>query len=153
MNFKSLYVEVHVFRIKNSKLEFLVLKRSKGQKYSGIWQMVTGKIKQGEKAYETVLREVKEETKLTVKNLWVVPNVNSFYNPKEDAIYHIPVFAAQVVNDINVKLSKEHCRYIWCKPEEAVKLFAWEGQKNSMRIFEDYYLNKKEYLKLLKITF
>ena len=30
----------------------------------GLWQMVTGKMKDGETAYQTALREIKEETTL-----------------------------------------------------------------------------------------
>ena len=108
MNYKSSLIEVHVFRIKNSKMEFLILKRADGEIYSGIWQMVTGKIEHGEKAYETALREVEEETELKIEKLWVVPNVNTFYSSEEDAIYNVPVFATQVSSKSDVKLSSEH---------------------------------------------
>jgi len=153
MDIKSSIVEVHVFRIKDSKMEFLILQRTRNQNYGGLWQMVTGKIENNEKAYQTALREVAEETKLSVKNLWVVPNVNSFYSQEDDVIYKIPVFAAEVNCEPDVKLSKEHCKYVWAEKKEAMALFAWEGQKKSLKIFTDYYFNKKEYLELLKITF
>ncbi|MCH7973711.1 MAG: NUDIX pyrophosphatase [Bacteroidetes bacterium] len=153
MNYKSSLIEVHVFRIKNSKMEFLILKRADGEIYSGIWQMVTGKIEHGEKAYETALREVEEETELKIEKLWVVPNVNTFYSSEEDAIYNVPVFATQVSSKSDVKLSSEHSDYKWVEPDEAEESFAWEGQKKSVRVLIDYYFNKKDYLDILEITF
>lgn len=153
MNYKSSLIEVHVFRIRNSKMEFLILKRADGEIYSGIWQMVTGKIEHGEKAYETALREVEEETELKIEKLWVVPNVNTFYSSEEDAIYNVPVFATQVSSKSDVKLSSEHSDYKWVEPDEAEESFAWEGQKKSLRVLTNYYLNKKNYLNILEITF
>lgn len=153
MDDKTSLIEVHVFRIINSKMEFLILERSENEEYAGIWQMVTGKIEPGEKAYETAVREIVEETKLKIEKLWVVPNVNTFYSSEENTIYNIPVFAAQVAYNLEVKLSSEHCKYKWVEQAVAEKSFAWEGQKKSLRILIDYYLNKKEYLDLLEITF
>ena len=153
MDDKTSLIEVHVFRIINSKMEFLILERSENEEYAGIWQMVTGKIEPGEKAYETAIREIVDETKLKIEKLWVVPNVNTFYSSEENTIYNMPVFAEQFAYNLEVKLSSEHCKYKWVEQAVAEKSFAWEGQKKSLRILIDYYLNKKEYLDLLEITF
>lgn len=153
MNKGSNLIEVHVFRIVNSEMEFLILERSKVGIYPGLWQMVTGKIEDGEKAFETAVREIKEESDLNIEDLWVVPKINSFYSEDSDSIYQVPVFAAEVSSQTVIKLSKEHSSYKWVKYEEAIKAFAWEEQKNALKIFVDYYQNKKEYLDLLKITF
>jgi dihydroneopterin triphosphate diphosphatase len=90
------YVEVHVFRYNNQKIEYLLLRRGDKVIYPGLWQIVTGKIKEGEKAYETALREVQEETGLVPERLWVAPKVNQFYSAEKDAIYIVPVFAAEL---------------------------------------------------------
>jgi len=153
MNRGSNLIEVHVFRLVNSKMEFLILERSKNNIYHGLWQMVTGKIEDGEKAFETAVREIKEETDLNIEELWVVPKINTFYSENSDSIYHVPVFAVKVSSESKVKLSKEHCNYKWVNYEEAIDTFAWEEQKNALKILVDYYKNKKEYLDLLKITF
>ena len=63
--------------------------------------MVTGKVRKDEKAYKAAIREIKEETYLSVNDLYVVPHVNSFYNEKDDTVNLIPVFAA-VVNSRNI---------------------------------------------------
>ena len=44
MNIVSTMIEAHIFRESENGIEFLLLKRSEGQPYPGLWQMVTGKI-------------------------------------------------------------------------------------------------------------
>lgn len=144
-------VEAHIFRQTQFDIEFLLLKRSTGEIYPGLWQMVNGSIKKKEKAHETALREIKEETFLIPERFWVVPNINSFYSVKDDRIIMIPVFAGLVKNDNKVKISKEHSEYKWVKKEEALKLLAWPGQRKSVEIIYDYFLNGKSFLDFVEI--
>ncbi len=51
MNIISNLVEVHIFREADSGIEFLLLKRAEDQIYPTVWQMVSGKIKENEKAF------------------------------------------------------------------------------------------------------
>ncbi|OGU54279.1 MAG: NUDIX pyrophosphatase, partial [Ignavibacteria bacterium RBG_13_36_8] len=113
--------------------------------------MVTGSIKKGEKAYETAVREIKEETGLAPINFWVVPYMNSFYSHEDDLACMVPVFAAEVKNVGVVKISKEHSEYSWFKKEEAKKLLAWEGQRRSVDIIYEYFTNEKSFLEFVKI--
>ena len=140
MRIVSTMIEAHIFRETKKGIEFLLLKRADYQVYPGLWQMVTGKIKENEKAYQTAIREIKEETVLTPLQLWVVPTVNSFYEPKDEYICLLPVFAAIVEAD-KIQLSDEHTEYKWVNKEEAQKLLAWEGQRKAVQIIEDYFLN------------
>ncbi len=146
-------VEAHVFRESVDGIEFLLLKRADKEIYPRLWQMVTGKIKKKEKAFETALREIKEETGLIPLNLWVVPNVNPFYSHEKDCISLLPVFAAKVRKDSIIKICDEHCEYKWVKPEEAKFLFAWPGQARSVDIITDYFLNKLTFLNMIEIDF
>jgi dATP pyrophosphohydrolase len=146
----SVFVESHLLKKVENDIEFLLLKRAPGEIYPDIWQMVTGKINDDEKAYETAIREIKEETGLSPEKLWVVPNVNSFYSPKHDKVLQIPVFAA-LINDDTVKLSEEHSEYKWVKKEEAKKLLAWPGQRNSVDIIYEYFLHEKLFFELVEI--
>ena len=143
-------IEAHIFRETEKGIEFLLLKRSEGQPYPGLWQMVTGKIKDGEKAYQTALREIKEETGLVPAQLWVAPTINSFYEPKEEYICLLPVFAARV-ESADVVLSNEHTQYKWVAKTEAQKLLAWEGQRKAVQIIEDYFLNEKRFFHFVEI--
>ncbi|MBK7106592.1 MAG: NUDIX domain-containing protein [Ignavibacteriae bacterium] len=144
-------IEAHIVRMKNEQLEFLLLKRAPNEKYPHIWQMVTGKIKPNEKAYETVIREIKEETNLEIHELFVVPKTNSFYNEVDDTIMQIPVFAATVINEEVIVLSKEHTEYKWVEYKKVKKLLAWPGQKGSTKIISDFFERKYKSLNFIKI--
>ena len=150
MNIISNLIEAHIFRETEKGIEFLLLKRSEGQPYPGLWQMVTGKIKANEKAYQTAIREIKEETGLVPVQLWVAPTINSFYEPNSDAISMIPVFAARVESS-EIILSKEHSEYQWINRSNAQKLLAWEGQRKSVQIIEDYFVNEKSFFNFIEI--
>lgn len=152
MHLTTFLIEAHIFRqIDENQIEFLLLKRSDGEIYSGVWQMVTGSIDKNEKAYQTALREIKEETSLLPKQFWVVPNVNSFYEPKTDYICMVPVFAALVDLDAQVNISNEHSEYKWVNLEEAKKLLAWRGQRNSVDIIFEYFTKEKSFLNFVEI--
>jgi len=152
MNIISNLIEAHIFRIKNGELEFLLLKRSPEQYYPNLWQMVSGKIKENETAYQSAIREIKEETGLTPEKFWVAPTVNSFYSPDKDYICILPVFAARVNNECEIILSKEHTEYKWVNPEEAKQLLAWDGQRKSVDVIVDYVLNRNSFLNFIEIN-
>ena len=150
MNIVSTMIEAHIFRESGKGIEFLLLKRSEEQPYPGLWQMVTGKIKANEKAHQTAIREIREETGLVPVQLCVAPTVNSFHEPKDEYICLLPVFAARVKTDI-VTISDEHTEYQWVDKITAQKLLAWEGQRKAVQIIEDYFLNEKSFFHFVEI--
>lgn len=115
--------------------------------------MVNGKIKAGEKAYQAAVRELLEETGLSPIQLWVVPNVNSFYSAQSDNLIFIPVFAAKVNSKNQVVISSEHEDFCWVNAEEAKKLLAWEGQRKSADLIVKYFNEDKHFFDLLEIEF
>lgn len=147
----STLIEAHIFRHVGDDIEFLLLKRAPHEKYGGVWQMVTGAIDEGEKAYETALREIKEETGFTPQRFWTAPNVNSFYYPERDYINMIPVFAAQVEAGSEVVISDEHDDYKWVNKEEALKLLAWPGQRQSVKSIYEYFTVEENFLKFVEM--
>lgn len=153
MKLISNMIEAHIFRESNGKLEFLLLKRSEAEYYPNIWQMVSGKIRENEKAFETALREIREETGLIPEKMWVAPNINSFYNPEEEYISFLPVFAAKVKNNSIVQLSKEHAEYKWVNVDQAVEMLAWIGQHKSVKVIDDYFRNRKYHLQFVEINY
>ena len=152
MNIISNLIEAHIFRETEDGIEFLLLKRSEGEIYPGVWQMVSGKIKDGEKAYETAVRELKEETGLTPEQIWVAPRVNSFYSHETDRICLVPVFAIKVNSDEDIQISNEHSDFRWCKADEAKTLLAWDGQRKALELIQEYFLNEKSFLKFVEIS-
>lgn len=152
MNLITYLIEAHIFRIVANHLEFLLLKRADKEIYPGLWQMVTGTIDGEERAYQTAIREIKEETGLTPQKFWVVPNVNSFYSEKLDQICMIPVFAALVAKTNEVTISEEHSEFRWVNKDEAISMLAWPGQRTSVEIINDYFMNHPHFLKFVEIS-
>lgn len=151
MQVVSHLIEAHIFRFVNDDLEFLLLKRSENEKYPNIWQMVTGSIDEGEKAFQTALREIKEETGLTPQRFWVAPQVNSFYSAERDEICLIPVFAAIVNPKLEVKISAEHSEFKWLNKNETKNHLAWKGQRNAVDTIQEYFTEKNSFLKFVEI--
>ncbi|MBN1638810.1 MAG: NUDIX domain-containing protein [Ignavibacteriales bacterium] len=151
MKIVSNIVEVHIFRIVNKKMQFLILRRSNDFSYPLVWQMVTGKNEINERAVDTVVREVKEETGLEIIKMWVVPNTNFYFDYENDELNLIPVFAVQVDKDEEVNISEEHSTYKWVDYNIAKKMYAWPGQKESIDVIYNYFMKNKKILNLVEI--
>lgn len=144
-------VEVVLFR-RRPEPEFLVLHRSDGEDiYPGLWQIVSGGIEPGEKAYEAAYREIKEETGLTPIALYNTPLTNTFYFYTDDSVNVSPVFAAEVNAGDEIRLSKEHQAFRWLTGDDAVSLLVWPGQKNAIRIIHDYIVVNNPSREFMKI--
>lgn len=152
MNIKAYMIELHIFRKVNNELEFLLLKRSDNEVFPGIWQMVSGGIEKGEKAFETAKRELFEETGLIPEKFWVVPQVNSFYSQKKDDICMVPVFAALVNHNGNVTISEEHQDYMWVNKDKAKELLAWPGQRKAVDTVYDYFTNEESFFAFVELN-
>ncbi len=132
----SIYIECYVAKKFKGKYKFLLLKRAEGDKlYPGIWQIITGKIEKKEKAFETALREVKEESGLEPQRLFVLPHTTTFYSPRTDAISLIPLFVC-IVDDDKVILSDEHSEYRWFDVQKASRQLYFKSQKENVKFIE-----------------
>lgn len=151
MEIKTKLIEAHIVTEINDKIEFLLLKRSVSELYPNIWQMVTGKIRQNEKGYETAIREIKEETNLEINNLFVVPNVNPFYNSEDNTMNLVPVFMTIVDHNSDIIISNEHQKYKWVNKKEAKNKLAWPGQSYSVEIIHDYMTKKSKNLNFIEV--
>ena len=151
MKIISNLIEAHVFKEIENGIEFLLLKRADDQIYPGVWQMVSGKIKDNENAYDTAVRELREETQLVPIKIWSAPKVNSFYSSDSNTINLVPVFAIKVKKNSKVTISKEHNEYKWVSSEDAQKLLAWDGQRQAVCLIEEYYLKEQSFLNFVEI--
>jgi dATP pyrophosphohydrolase len=143
-------IDLHVMRRVNEEPQFLIMQRSSGEIYEGVWQGVTGKIHSGEQAWQTALRELQEETGLNPLQMWTVDHVNLFYESATDALNCIPVFGVEVASGEPV-LSKEHQTYRWCNVKEAADLLLWEQQRQGLLAFHDMLTNSQAKLRWMAI--
>ena len=145
-------VEVCVFKFRQDKPLYLLLHRSKDEKvYPGIWQLISGSIERGEKAYEAALRELQEETGFRPLRFWLVPFVNTFYVPELDAVNVSPMFAAQVDEMSNPMLSLEHEEFAWIPAGEALAMLVWPGQRSGLQIVHEYITQGEKAARLLEL--
>ena len=134
-------IQIHPFRYKNNSVEYLVLKRSENLKvFPGMWQVVTGTINDGEKAYSTALRELKEETGFDPQKCWHIPYIGQFYDYRSNQIYQVPIFAAEV-NDQEVILSNEHTEYKWLNYEDCIDILDLPSHVEGLKFLKDYILH------------
>jgi dATP pyrophosphohydrolase len=148
----SRLVEVCPFRIRNDRGEYLLIRRASDDPlYPGLWQFVTGRVEKGEKAHQAALRELREETGAEPLKLWTVPGINSFYDPREDVVSMVVLFAAQIDGHFIVRLSAEHSASDWLPFAEARRRLVWPGQRSCLEIVRDYILGGESAGTLLEL--
>jgi dATP pyrophosphohydrolase len=149
----SRIIEICVFKLDSGIPKYLLLKRSDIDKiYPGIWQWITGSLKEGESALKAAVRELAEETGMKPTRLWVVPHVNSFYVVADDTVHLSPLFAAEVSADGQPKLSSEHQAFDWCLHERARHLLVWPGQRRGLEVVHEYITGEKEAARLTQVS-
>ena len=125
-------VDVYVLRTRHAGLECLVLRRGPSGRCPGSWESVHGHIEPDEQPTDAALREVKEETGLTQLQLYNVSRVELFYQHRLDEVALVPVFAAFVLAEAEVRLGEEHDRFEWLPADVARLRFAWPRERRAL---------------------
>jgi len=126
-------IDCHVARDTPQGWRYLVLRRAADREDAGSWRAVTGKIEAGETAWQTALRELREETGFQASRLLAVPYVNHFYEWQHDRINAIPVFVAVVSLDAEVILNDEHVEARWLPLDGAADVLGWPAMRDGLR--------------------
>jgi dATP pyrophosphohydrolase len=120
-------VDVFVLRRRADAWDALVLERAPGVRCPGAWETVHGNIEPDERPEQAAIREVGEETGLSVERLYNV-TVQPFYLHQQRAVMLAVVFAA-VVRDAPLRLGSEHTRAQWLPIADAARRFAWPRER------------------------
>ena len=115
--------------------EVLLLKRT--QTLAGEWSQISGRMEDHEKAWETALRELKEETGLEAQRFYSSDICETYYGATQIVINFAPVFVAYVSETADVTLNFEHSAYRWVRFEDAVEMVPYGGQRRILRQIEE----------------
>ena len=132
----KLFVATKAFIVYNNKI--LILKESSQYKEgsnSGKYDVVGGRIKPGQRFDESLLREIKEETGLSVKigKPFFVGEWRPVVNGEQWQV--VGIFFECFADSDSVILSEDHEEFKWVEPEEYKKLDLID---NLFQAFENY---------------
>ncbi len=102
----------------------LVLRRASGTRCTGAWEVVHGWIEEGEHPEDAAVREVFEETGLTVERLYNL-TCQPFYLHRLSSVQLAVVFVAFVPGDSEARLGSEHDRAEWLTVTDAEGRLSW----------------------------
>lgn len=146
-------IDCWVFQRSGGSLRFLIMKRSSGRMYDGIWHCVHGKIREGEPAWQAARRELKEETGLIPVSMWTADTMSSFYEADSDRVNLVPVFAVEVEEGSCPVLSEEHSEYQWLDSDRASDMTAWKNHAEAIRTIDKMMREDFPQKKWLEIDF
>lgn len=145
------YVDVWLWRGLGAGVEFLLLRRAGNDPTAGLWLPVMGKVEAGETAAAAALREAREETGLSLRELYQIDPVHTFFLARTDTVQMTPVFAAPVSTDAVVSLSVEHSAFRWVAVERIAGEVVWPGQRACvLRVIADV-VNESPIKALLRV--
>ncbi len=138
-----------IFRRENNQIYYLLLKAKTS------WNFPKGNIEEGEKPYDTAMREIEEET--GIKDIKFINgfkeqikyffrktyNLKSKDKKKGPLIFKIVIFYLAETKTKNVRISIEHIGYKWLLYQEALKQITFKNAKEILKKANDYLVSKK----------
>lgn len=119
--------------IVNNMGQILTIKRSNAYNRPLTWDLPGGNLDFGEKLKQSILREVKEETSLSVKNLSFLGITENLDNKD---LFRITIcYVAKAITS-KIILSHEHIDFKWVKPNEFLKLNAYKPHKEFVKKYK-----------------
>lgn len=117
--------------------KLLLLQLSHIKKEPNRWGVPAGRLEADELPEDGVLRELFEETNISVEATTQVHSLGQLYirKPEVDYVYH--AFKIKLNQVPQVSLSDEHIAYKWVSPNEAKELDLMEGAREALK----FYLN------------
>jgi len=124
-------VDVYVIRPLAEGWRVLTVQRADDTRCPGAWETVHGRLDSDERPEDGAIREVREETGLTVSRLYNV-TVQPFYLHMFGTVQLAIVFCAFVDEPAEVTLGNEHQRFEWLSPHDASSRFIWPREREAL---------------------
>jgi dATP pyrophosphohydrolase len=124
-------VDVLAFRPVERGWQVLALRRRAGTRCPGSWEMVHGKVLDGEPLPAAARRELFEETGLKPERLLSV-TMHPFYLLPKGSVQIAAVFAAVVPPDAPVVRGDEHDKHAWLTVSQARRRYSWPHERRHL---------------------
>lgn len=118
-----------------SEGRLLLLKRGLNQPEGGTWCLPAGKLEMGETPIEAAIRELIEETDITLDRS-DLESFGKLYIRKSHISYICYLFRAKLKQMPKVQLSFEHTAFQWVTPLEREKLPLILGSKELLALYD-----------------
>ena len=106
------------------------------------WAFPKGHMEPGETEEQTALREIREETGLSV-SLDTDFRTIVTYSPKEQVMKDVVYFAAVAQSTNTAPQPEEVLQIQWCPLEAAIKQITFEGDRHVLEEYISYTMQKK----------
>lgn len=124
-------VDVLAFRPVQRGWQVLALRRAAATRCPGSWEMVHGKVLDGESLPDAAARELFEETGLKPERLFSV-TMHPFYLVPAATVQIAAVFAAVVPPDAPVVRGDEHDKHAWLTISAARRRYSWPHERRHL---------------------
>jgi len=114
--------------------ELLQIRRTRNPA-AGTWQPVMGHVEPGERAIDTLWRELVEEIGLDrtgAVRAWSLERVRPFFLAERDEIVCSPRFVVEAARGWEPTLNDEHDAARWAPLADAERWFMWPGQREAI---------------------
>lgn len=102
--------------------QILLLQRSVGESFAGSWGLPAGKVESGENLAQAVVREIREETSISLKDTDIKHSLTvDVTQGGRDLVFHM--FESALSKEPAIRLNaREHTQYSWMTIEQAIAL-------------------------------
>lgn len=147
-----------IYREEDNRRYYLLLHYPAINRKGGHWEFAKGHIEKGEDYFETIKREVAEETGL--KNIKLIPgfkkHIKYFFKEKKEPhakknknskwIFKLVTFFIANTDEDKIKISSEHIGYLWLPIDEAIKKTTYKNSKELLKEVDEF-LEKRNIIK------